>query len=205
MTVDQGFKRIKVLAMDVDGVLASPQIVLAGQTGVEGIFEIKQFCVHDGAAMSAGRAAGLIQVVWSGRDSAALRERLERMQVDAAFLGDVNKLRALEQVTHQYGVKEEEIAYVGDDFLDLPIMKRVGLPIAVADATFEMKRAAHYVTEKKGGQGAVEEVIRLILQAQGKWDWAVQEAVKQAYASPGPKPAAPDLEVPKRTVPPSRA
>ena len=178
------FKRVKLLAMDVDGVLASANIVLAGEIEGPGMFEVKQFCVHDGAATWAGNAAGLIQVVISGRDSTALRRRLGRMQLDATFLGDVNKLRALERITEDYDVTEEEIAYVGDDFLDLPIMRRVGLPIAVADATYEMKRAAQYVTEKKGGEGAIEEVIRVILQAQGKWDQAIEATLAQAYALP---------------------
>lgn len=178
------FERVKLLAMDVDGVLASAGIVLAGEIEGNGLFEVKQFCVHDGAATWAGSAAGLIQVVISGRDSTALRRRLDRMQIDATFLGDVNKLRALERLTEQFDVTEDEIAYVGDDFLDLPIMRRVGLPIAVADATYEMKRAAHYVTEKKGGEGAVEEVVRLILQAQGKWEAAIEATLAQAYALP---------------------
>src|SRR3954454_10906999 len=176
------FRRVRMLAMDVDGVLASPQIVLAGGPDLDGLLEVKQFCVHDASANWAGNAAGLLQVVISGRDSDALRHRLQRMHIDAAYLGDVNKLHALAHLTEAFEVTEDEIAYVGDDFLDLPIMERVGLPIAVADATVEMKKAAAYVTEKRGGEGAIEEVVRLILQAQGKWTWAVRETVKNAYA-----------------------
>jgi 3-deoxy-D-manno-octulosonate 8-phosphate phosphatase (KDO 8-P phosphatase) len=176
------FRRVRMLAMDVDGVLASPQIVYAGSPDMDGLFEVKQFCVHDGAANWAGKAAGLIQVVMSGRDSLALRRRLDRMRIDAAYLGDVNKLLALARLKEDFDVTEDEIAYVGDDFLDLPVMERVGLPIAVADATIEMKKAAAYITQKRGGEGAIEEVVRLILQAQGKWDKAVRDAVKHAYA-----------------------
>jgi 3-deoxy-D-manno-octulosonate 8-phosphate phosphatase (KDO 8-P phosphatase) len=175
-------RRIKMLAMDVDGVLASPQIVIGSSES--GLFEIKQFCVHDGAATWAGRAGGLIQVVLSGRDSPALRQRLDRMKVDAAYLGEVNKLGPLALIKEEYDVTDAEIAYIGDDFLDIPIMERVGMPIAVADATPEMLKRASYVTKKKGGEGAVEETVRLILQAQDKWEAAVQEAVAHAYATP---------------------
>ena len=174
-------KRIKMVLIDVDGVLASPQIVWAGQAGGRRLYEMKQFCVHDGAATWAAKAAGLMQIVVTGRDSAALRKRLERMQVDGVFAGDLNKLRVLERLKRKYKLTEDEIAYVGDDFLDLPIMERVGLPIAVRDATPEVKNVARYVTKKKGGEGAVEEVLRLILQAQGKWEWAIREAVRLAY------------------------
>jgi 3-deoxy-D-manno-octulosonate 8-phosphate phosphatase (KDO 8-P phosphatase) len=178
------FRRVKMLAMDVDGVLSSPQIVLAGNPDLDKLFEVKQFCVHDGSANWAGKVAGLIQVVISGRDCPALRHRLQRMHIDAAYLGDLNKLHALAQLKEAFEVSDEEIAYVGDDFLDLPVMERVGLPIAVADATVEMKKVAAYITEKRGGEGAIEEVVRLILQAQGKWTWAVRETVKNAYAEP---------------------
>jgi len=175
------FKRIKMVLFDVDGVLASPQVIWAGQIGGRRLYEIKQFCVHDGAATWAAKAAGLIQIVISGRDSPALRKRLERMRVDGVFVDKLNKLLVLERLKRKYRVREEEIAYVGDDFLDLPIMDRVGLTIAVRDATPEVKRVARYVTKKKGGEGAVGEVLRLILQAQGKWQGAVQAAVRSAY------------------------
>ena len=167
--------------IDVDGVLTKPQIIWAGQADGKRLYEIKEFCVHDGAATWAAKQAGLIQVVISGRDSLAVRKRIERMQVNELWVGDLNKLKALEALKKKYGVANGEIAYLGDDFLDLPIMERVGLPMAVQDATPEVKKVARYITRKKGGEGAVGEVLRLILKAQGKWERAVQEAVQAAY------------------------
>ena len=174
-------RRIRAVLIDVDGVLASRQITWAGQSEGRRLYEIKQFCVHDGAATWAAHAAGLVQAVLSGRDSAALRKRMERMRVDEVFAGDLNKLRALEILKRKYRVSESEMAYIGDDFLDLPIMERVGLPIAVSDATPDVKRVARYVTKQKGGEGAVAEVLRMILTAQGKWQRAIRQTVDQAY------------------------
>jgi len=174
-------KKIKMILIDVDGVLTKPQIIWAGQAEGNRLYEIKEFCVHDGAATWAAKAAGLIQVVISGRDSLALRKRMERMRVDEVCVGDLNKLIALQRLKKKYRVQEEEMAYLGDDFLDLPIMERVGLPMAVSDATPEVKKVARYVTKKKGGEGAVGEALRLILNAQGKWRKGIQEAVRSAY------------------------
>jgi len=174
-------RRIKMLVTDVDGVLTRPHIILGGSGDGE-LFEIKQFSVHDGAATLLARAGGLIHVVLSGRDSPALRRRLEEITVDAAYLGDVNKPRHLARLKEDYGVRDEEIAYIGDDFLDLPVMRQVGVPIAVADATPEMRAAAIHVTAHNGGDGALEEVIRLILTAQGKLEQAVEQAITQVYA-----------------------
>lgn len=174
-------KRIKVILIDVDGVLTRPQIIWAGQLEGNRLYEIKEFCVHDGAATWAAKSAGLIQIVVSGRDSLALRKRMERMQIHGVYAGDLNKLRVLERIKRKYRVSDEEVAYIGDDFLDLPIMERVGLPIAVQDATPEVKRVARYVTKKRGGEGAVGEALRLILRAQRKWKRGVSEAVRSAY------------------------
>lgn len=174
-------KRIRAVLIDVDGVLASRQIIWAGQSEGRRLYEIKHFCVHDGAATWAANAAGLLQAVLSGRDSGALRKRMERMRVDEIFAGDLNKLRALETMKRKYHLAESEIAYIGDDFLDLPIMERVGLPIAVSDATPDVKQVARYVTKQKGGEGAVAEVLRMILTAQGKWQRAIRQTVEQAY------------------------
>ena len=177
----QQLKRIKMVLIDVDGVLARPQIIWAGQWQGEQLFEIKEFCVHDGSATWAARAAGLKLAVVSGRESLATRQRMAHMRVDELCLGDLNKLRVLERLKQKYGVNEEEMVYIGDDFLDLPIMRRVGIPIAVRDATPEVKRVARYITKMKGGEGAVGEVLRLVLQAQGKWAQAVETAVSSAY------------------------
>ena len=174
-------KRVKMVLIDVDGVLARPRIIWAGQWEGKRLYEIKEFCVHDGAATWAARAAGLIQVVVSGRESLATRQRIRRMQVNELCAGNLNKLAVLDRLKRKYGVQDQEVAYMGDDFLDLPIMERVGMPIAVQDATPEVKRVARYVTAKAGGEGAVAEALRLILTAQDKWERGLQAAVRLAY------------------------
>ena len=174
-------KRVRMVLIDVDGVLARSQIIWAGQANGRRLYEIKEFCVHDGSATWAARAAGLILVIVSGRDSLTVRRRLKNMKVDELYLGNLNKLQALEELKQKYGVRESEIAYIGDDFLDLPIMERVGMPIAVRDAMPEIKRIARYVTKMKGGEGAVGEALRLILGAQRKWSRAVTDTVRSIY------------------------
>lgn len=167
--------------IDVDGALAKPNIIWAGSFDGNGLHEIKEFCVHDGAASWAAKEAGLLRVLVSGRDSTVVRHRAERMKVDGIYLNNLNKLDVLKMVREKYHLLEEEIAYIGDDFLDLPILQRVGLPVAVSDAVPEVKRAARYVTRKKGGEGAVAETIRLILTSQGKWKEGYQKAIEKAY------------------------
>ena len=167
--------------IDVDGVLARSSIIWAGSLGGNGLHEIKEFCVHDGAASWAAKEAGLLRVLVSGRDSEVVRKRAERMKVDGVYLNTLNKLEILERVKEKHGLSEEEIAYIGDDFLDLPILKKVGFPIAVSDAVPEVKKVARYVTRKKGGEGAVAEALRLILTSQGKWKRGYERAIEEAY------------------------
>ena len=167
--------------IDVDGVLTKPSIIWAGSLDGGGLHEIKEFCVHDGAASWAAKEAGLIRILVSGRDSEIVRQRAERMKVDGVYLNNLNKLRVLEELKKQYEVSDDEIAYIGDDFLDLPILQRVGFPFAVHDAVPEVKKAARVVTRKKGGEGAVAEALRLILTAQGKWKQGVFRAIEKAY------------------------
>lgn len=180
-TLKERLKKVKLLMIDVDGVLAKPNITWAGSLNGGGLHEIKEFCVHDGAASWAAKEAGLIRVLVSGRDSSVVRLRAERMKVDAVYLNNLNKLQILDQVKKKYRLSESEIAYIGDDFLDLPILKKVGFPIAVGDAVSEVKRVARYVTRKKGGEGAVSEAFRLILTAQGKWEKGYRQAIEKAY------------------------
>lgn len=180
-TVKERLKKVKLLMIDVDGVLAKPNITWAGSLNGNGLHEIKEFCVHDGAASWAAKEAGLLRVLVSGRDSSVVRQRAERMKMDAVYLNNLNKLEILEEVKKKYGLSENEIAYIGDDFLDLPILEKVGFPMAVGDAVPEVKKAARYITRKKGGEGAVAEALRLILGAQGKWEKGYRQAIQKAY------------------------
>lgn len=178
-------KKVKALIVDTDGVLAKPFIIWSNDDiGKKRLFETKLFCVHDGSSCWAAKTAGLRVVLVSGRVSESVRKRASRMQIDDIYLDRLNKLDVLDEVKKKHGLSNEEIAYIGDDFLDLPILKSVGFAIAVNDAVEEVREVADYVTTKNGGEGAVAEAIRVILKAAGKWDKAVNDTLSEIYKKP---------------------
>ena len=162
--MDERIKKIKVLAMDVDGVLTDGRIII-DSNGVES----KNFDVQDGMGIVLLRQAGIKTVLISARASEVSRFRADDLQIDKAYIGVYPKTAAYHQMLKELNVHEDEVCFVGDDVVDLVILKRVGFAVAVDNAVFEVKRAAHYVTTRPGGFGAVREVIELILKAQGKW------------------------------------
>jgi 3-deoxy-D-manno-octulosonate 8-phosphate phosphatase (KDO 8-P phosphatase) len=168
-------RKIRVLLMDVDGVLTDARIwLLSRRDGTTS--EIKGFSAYDGAGLKLARAAGLRTGIITGRDSAAVTQRARECQMEFVYQGRTTKLTAYEEILRATGASDAEIAYVGDDLPDLPLLQRAGLAVAVANAAAEVKRAAHYVTVRSGGDGAVREVIELIVKAQGKWIVASQNA-----------------------------
>jgi 3-deoxy-D-manno-octulosonate 8-phosphate phosphatase (KDO 8-P phosphatase) len=174
-TVNTRAKKIRVLLMDVDGVLTDGRIwLLSRRDGTAS--EIKGFSAYDGAGLKLARAAGLRTGVITGRDSAAVTQRARECQIEFVYQGRATKLTAYEEILRATGASDAEIAYVGDDLPDLPLLQRAGLAVAVANAAPEAKRAAHYVTVRSGGDGAVREVIELIVKAQGKWIEASRNA-----------------------------
>ncbi len=186
MDIDERLRRkiekISVLIIDTDGVLTKPFIIWSNDDmGKKKLFETKLFCVHDGSSCWAAKNAGLKIVLVSGRSSEAVYKRASRSKIDEVYLDKINKLEVLEDVIRKNNLTRDKIAYMGDDFLDLPILKSVGLAIAVNDAVEEVKEVADYITTKNGGEGAVAEAIRLILKTQNKWEKAVDEVVKEAY------------------------
>jgi len=161
-------KKIRLLLMDVDGVLTDGRIWL--QSWPDGsAHEIKGFSAYDGAGLKLARASGLRTGVITGRKSAAMARRAKEADIEFVFQGRGEKLPAYEEILRTAKLKDEEVAYIGDDLPDLAILSRVGLAIAVANAVPEVKRAAHYVTKSSGGNGAVREVVELILKTQDKW------------------------------------
>ena len=168
-------RKIRVLLMDVDGVLTDGRIWLFSRRDGTAS-EIKGFSAYDGAGLKLARAAGLRTGVITGRDSAAVTQRARECQIEFVYQGRATKLTAYEEILRATGVSDAEIAYVGDDLPDLPLLQRAGLAIAVANAATEVKRGAHYVTVRSGGDGAVREVIELIVKAQGKWIEASRNA-----------------------------
>jgi 3-deoxy-D-manno-octulosonate 8-phosphate phosphatase (KDO 8-P phosphatase) len=168
-------KRIRVFLMDVDGVLTDGRIwLLSRRDGTAS--EIKGFSAYDGAGLKLARAAGLRTGLITGRESTAVAQRARECEIEFVYQGRSTKLGSLEEIIRITGVSPEEVAYVGDDLPDIPVLERVGLAVAVANAAPEVKRAAHFVTSRSGGEGAVREVIELIVKAQGKWAEASQNA-----------------------------
>lgn len=168
-------KKIRVLLMDVDGVLTDGHVWLLSR-GDGTASELKGFSAYDGAGLKIARVAGLRTGVITGRESSAVTQRARECEIEFVYQKRVTKTGALEEILRATGAHEMEVAYVGDDLPDLCVLQRVGFAIAVANAAPEVKRAAHYVTARCGGDGAVREVIELIVKAQGKWAEASQNA-----------------------------
>jgi len=164
--------RIRLLIVDCDGVLTDGRIVLLSETE-----ETKFFDVKDGHGIRMAARAGLKTAIISGRESFAVRARVRDLGItylrEAAWV----KTGPYEEIVASEGVGDDAVCYVGDDVTDIPLLRRTGLAVAVADAVDEAKQYAHYVTQRAGGRGAVREVIEMILKAQGKWDEAMARYV----------------------------
>jgi 3-deoxy-D-manno-octulosonate 8-phosphate phosphatase (KDO 8-P phosphatase) len=162
-------RRIRLLLTDVDGTMTDGGIhLLSWPDGT--VTEMKVFNSQDGVAMNLARRAGLRTGMISGREAAAAVRRARELHMEFVAQKIHEKLPAFEDILKRAGVSPEETAYVGDDLPDLVLLERAGLAVAVANATPEVKRQAHYVTRAAGGAGALREVVELILRAQGKWD-----------------------------------
>lgn len=160
-------KKIKLLAMDVDGVLSDGQIIYDTQ-GIE----TKAFFVQDGVGLKALQSAGIILAIITGRDSPMVARRATELGIDFVIQGRDDKLTALKTLAQDVGVTLEECAYMGDDLPDLTAICQAGLGISVPNGCTQARQAADFVTQKSGGYGAVREACELILQAQGRYeDW----------------------------------
>jgi 3-deoxy-D-manno-octulosonate 8-phosphate phosphatase (KDO 8-P phosphatase) len=168
-------KKIKVLLTDVDGVLTDGRVWLLSESDGS-TKEIKGFDAHDGVGMMLLKLAGLRTGVITGRASSAVTRRAAEGGVEFVYQGVPYKIPVYEEILQKTGAKEFEVAYVGDDLPDIPLMKRVGLAVAVDNAEPEVKRAAHYVTARSGGNGAIREVAELLLKSQGRWEEMVEKA-----------------------------
>jgi len=161
-------EKIKVLLMDVDGVLTDGKLFY--MVAADGsVFETKGFNSHDGIGLHLLNHFGLATGVISGRESPATVERARILKMKYVYQGLLAKEGAYQEVLADAGVDEDQVAFVGDDFTDVPLMVRSGLGIAVANARPEVLGAAHYITAARGGDGAVREVAELLLKAQGHW------------------------------------
>lgn len=161
-------RKIRVLLMDVDGVMTDGRVYLQSFPG-DVALEMKAFHSQDGAGLKLARLAGLRTGVITGRESPAMTRRAKENGIEFVYQGRDEKSASYEEILRLAQARDEEVAFVGDDLPDLPVLRRVGLAIAVANAVPEIRKIAHLVTKRSGGDGAVREVIEFILKAQGKW------------------------------------
>ena len=159
---------IKLLALDVDGVLTSGQLLFSGDGEM-----LKVFHTHDGLGIAAAHGAGIKTAIITGRQSEMVGRRGKELGISDIFQGASDKVKVIEELVARYELTLEEVAFVGDDLNDLAVMAKVGLACAVANAVTEVKSAAHFVSSRQGGSGAVREIVELILKAQNKWDATV--------------------------------
>ncbi len=156
--------KIRLMLLDVDGVLTDGGIIIDGRGG-----ETKRFDVRDGQGIALLIRAGITVGFISGRSSNIVRHRAKELGVRIVYQGVRDKADAYNEIKEKTGFRDEQIAYLGDDIIDLPIMRRVGLAMAVRDSWPGVKPRVDYVTQAKGGRGAVREVSELLLKAQNIW------------------------------------
>jgi 3-deoxy-D-manno-octulosonate 8-phosphate phosphatase (KDO 8-P phosphatase) len=166
--------RIRLFLFDVDGVLTDGTVVMHGDGS-----ESKGFHIRDGAAIVWAQRAGIPVGLLSARSSGATSHRAAQLAIRLVEQGVKSKLKTYERIARDAKVADEHIAYMGDDLLDLPVLGRVGLSAAPADAALEVRERAHWVSAHPGGRGAVREFIEMVLRAQRRWDEVVRQYVPQ--------------------------
>jgi 3-deoxy-D-manno-octulosonate 8-phosphate phosphatase (KDO 8-P phosphatase) len=167
--------RIELLLMDVDGTMTDGSVTLLSQTDGTAL-EIKTFDAHDGQGLTLAQTAGLRTGCITGRESAALLRRAHEMKMEFIYMKQPLKMPAYEEILRKAGVSDSAVAYIGDDLPDIPLMRRVGLAVAVGDAVPEVKDAAHYTTKAHAGHGAVREAVEVILKSKGIWKEMIDRA-----------------------------
>ncbi len=169
-------RKIKLFLMDVDGTITDGSVNLISLPD-GGVAEMKGFNAQDGMGMKLAHTMGIRTGFITGRKSPAVTQRAHESGVEFVYLGQATKTAAFEEILQKSGLREDEVAYMGDDLPDMPLSKRAGLAVAVANAAPEVKAVSHYVTTRKGGEGSAREVVELILKAQGRWEEAIPQAL----------------------------
>lgn len=168
--LQERLRRVRCLLLDVDGVLTDGKLYFNGQGE-----EWKAFDVQDGHAIAMALRVGLPVGFVSGRPSAATTRRAAELGVSICVQKGTNKMELVNEIRDELRLGNDQLAFVGDELVDLPVMRRVGLAIAVPNAVPEVKKVAHYCTRAAGGNGAVREVIEMLLKAQGTWATAIEK------------------------------
>ena len=174
MPINAKASKIKLLLFDVDGVLTDGKILLHADGS-----ESKQFDIKDGTGIIWAQRAGLTVGLLSARTSAATGQRAAQLGITLVHQGVASKLESYEQIVDSLLLDDEQVAYMGDDILDLPVLVRVGLSTAPADAVEDVRARVHWVSSARGGQGAARDLIEVILRAQGRWDALLAEYVEE--------------------------
>lgn len=157
--------KIKLLLLDVDGVLTDGRIIFDSQGN-----ELKAFDVKDGHGLKLLQRAGIKVGIITGRSSEVVSRRAKELEIEILYQGALHKLEPYLEILSEQGLTDEQIAYVGDDVVDLPILRRVGFSATVADAIPDVSPFVDYVASRPGGSGAVREICDLLLRASGQWD-----------------------------------
>ena len=157
--------RVELVLLDVDGVLSDGRLYMDASGG-----EMKAFHARDGMGIRLGQRGGLLFGIVSGRKSKVVRDRAEELYITEVHERVADKGAKLDEILARVGVEPYQVCFVGDDLVDLPPMRRVGLAVAPADAAPEVRELAHHVTSRAGGHGCVRETIDLLLRARNKWD-----------------------------------
>lgn len=173
MSIKEKAKKIKLLIMDVDGVLTDGRIIYTNSGD-----QLKFFDVTDGMGLSLFSRAGLKSAILTAKESKIVSERAKEMHIDKVYQNALRKGEVFQKILDDFNVKAYEVCFIGDDVVDIPVLKKAGLALSVPNAVDEVKKRAHYVTKKEGGRGAVREIIDMILKAQGKWDKLMERYIE---------------------------
>jgi 3-deoxy-D-manno-octulosonate 8-phosphate phosphatase (KDO 8-P phosphatase) len=165
MSLHADVHTVTAVILDIDGVLTDGRIGYGSDDN-----EIKFFDVKDGHGIKLLLRTGIKVGVFSGRSSAANQRRADELGLAFIYQGEKNKKEAFRRVLNEQGLTAEQVLYIGDDLVDLPVMRQAGIAVAVADAVTDAKAAADWITAAPGGRGAVREVAEWLLKQQGRWD-----------------------------------
>lgn len=184
MTAEARAEKIKVLIFDVDGVLTDGQIFVVPGSDGKGI-ESKGFAAHDGLGISLARLGGLRVGIITKRNSQTVAIRARDLKLEFVYQGQAHKMNAIREILQKTGYTIDEVAYVGDDIIDLPVMRQCGFAIATANARRQVKDVAHYVTPNPGGFGAGRDAIDFILSAQGTLEQVIEQYLDEENPAAG--------------------
>jgi 3-deoxy-D-manno-octulosonate 8-phosphate phosphatase (KDO 8-P phosphatase) len=192
VSAEERARRIKIILFDVDGVLTDGTIwiypmpvALPDGSLTTKMVEAKGFSAHDGAGMSLARLGGMKAGLITKRISETVAIRARDLKLEFVYQGQAFKMQAVRDIMEKEGVALEEIAYVGDDVVDLPVMRLCGLAVAVANAREQVKAEAHYVTQHAGGEGAGRDAIEFILRAKGLLEQCIEASIDEGNPVPG--------------------